>query len=123
MKEKRKACFGTGAPSIIVTFVILCLTALAALSLTTANSDFRLAEKSAQYTAAYYEADAAAERFLAEAEANLKKGVRPEETTVLFPVTQGQSLRLSFQVEGGRCVETSRRLVMTETWDYEDSAH
>ncbi|MDR0446522.1 MAG: hypothetical protein LBH17_05780 [Oscillospiraceae bacterium] len=49
-----------GSASIIMLFTVLCLTVLAALSLLSANSQYRLAERSAAAAEAYYAADAEA---------------------------------------------------------------
>jgi hypothetical protein len=57
---------GTGGVSILAIFVVLCLTALAALSLVSAQADSSLAEKASVSTEQYYQADASAEEKLAE---------------------------------------------------------
>ena len=46
-----------GSASIIMLFAVLCLTVLAALSLLSANSQYSLAERSAEVTRAYYAAE------------------------------------------------------------------
>lgn len=46
-----------GSASIIMLFAVLCLTVLAALSLLSANSQYSLAERSAEVTLAYYAAE------------------------------------------------------------------
>ncbi|WP_066685145.1 hypothetical protein [Christensenella intestinihominis] len=56
---------GIGGVSILAVFVILCLTAFAALALTSAQADRTFAEKTAQAARAYYAADTAAEQRLA----------------------------------------------------------
>lgn len=50
-----------GAPSVIMIFVILCLTCFAALSLASANAEMRLAARLGANTAAWYAADAEAQ--------------------------------------------------------------
>jgi hypothetical protein len=64
----KKGKFGTtmGITSIIAILVILVLIVFSALSITTAQADLRLSEKTAVATADYYEADAAAEKALSE---------------------------------------------------------
>nr|WP_122012959.1 hypothetical protein [Maliibacterium massiliense] len=56
---------GVGSVSILAIFVVLCLTAFAALSLVSARADVKLARKSADAGAAYYAAEAQAETRLA----------------------------------------------------------
>lgn len=66
-ENKRKpAGIGVGYLSIMMIFVVLCLTMLAALSYSTASSENRYSEKSAAYTQAYYSSDHEAKYTLAE---------------------------------------------------------
>lgn len=48
---------GTGSASVLVIFVVLCLTSFAALSLVSARADLRLSERTARTLADYYAAD------------------------------------------------------------------
>lgn len=64
-----------GAPSIIMIFVILCLTCFAALSLVSANAEMRLATRMGVNTAAWYEADANGQRRLARLDELIGEGV------------------------------------------------
>ncbi|MDL2237766.1 hypothetical protein LJC56_08065 [Christensenellaceae bacterium OttesenSCG-928-K19] len=66
MGKKESIGIGTGSVSILAIFVVLCLTTLSALSLVSARADYVLAEKTAQVSKEYYEADAAAEAKLAD---------------------------------------------------------
>lgn len=67
MTEKKKpAGTGVGYLSVMMIFVTLCLTMLAALSCSTAENQRRYSEKSAEYTREYYAADLAAKEVLAE---------------------------------------------------------
>lgn len=56
---------GTGYLSVMMIFVVLCLTMLAALSYSTASTENKYSQKSGEYTKAYYAADLAAKRTLA----------------------------------------------------------
>jgi len=58
-KERKARPMGLniGSASIIMLFAVLCLTVLAALSLLSANSQYALAERAANVSKAYYEAD------------------------------------------------------------------
>jgi len=62
----RPAGIGTGYLSLMMIFVLLCLTMLAALSFSAAESERKYSEKSAAYTKAYYEADTLAKKKLAD---------------------------------------------------------
>lgn len=53
-----------GTSSILIVFVLLCLTTFAALSLVSANADYALAVKASEAATRYYEADAQAEDVL-----------------------------------------------------------
>ena len=53
-----------GTTSLILIFVILCLSTFSLLSLSSAKGDLSLAEKNAKAVQAYYEADAAGETFV-----------------------------------------------------------
>ena len=64
-KRTRPAGIGTGYLSLMMVFVILCLTMLAALSFSAAESERKYSEKSAEYTKLYYAADSEAKRTLA----------------------------------------------------------
>lgn len=68
MKRRRKSYptiqFGTSL--MLVVFIILCLTAFATLSLSSAMRDYEYSKKAADKTSAYYKADAKASRRLAE---------------------------------------------------------
>lgn len=57
-----------GGASILVIFVLLCLTTFATLSMVSANADLKLTQRTAQAAREYYEADARAEELLLRAE-------------------------------------------------------
>lgn len=65
-RKTRPAGIGTGYLSMMMIFVILCLTMLAALSFSASESERKYSEKSAEYTKTYYEADARAKKTFAE---------------------------------------------------------
>lgn len=121
MKTTNKMCFGVGLPSIIVIFVTLCLTTLAALSLMTASADNKLAEKSAAYSEAYYTALGEAQEWLSQSDAMLQAGEMPE-TTKNFPLSDRQALAVTLQIAGSRCRIESQKLVVTEQWNYDQYA-
>ena len=57
---------GTGGASILLIFVLLCLTTFATLSIVSANADYKLTQRNAQAVAAYYAADLEANELLAQ---------------------------------------------------------
>ena len=55
---------GLGIPTILMIFIILCLTSLGVLSLTSANSDSKLTDKTEAALIADYQAEQTAEQIL-----------------------------------------------------------
>lgn len=74
MSSKTSTGVSVGGSSILVIFILLCLTTFATLSMVSARADLRLTERAAEATEAYYAADAAAEEILAEIDAVLQAG-------------------------------------------------
>lgn len=68
---KRQWGIGVGSASVLIIFVLLCLTVFATLSLVSAQADLRLAERAAETTAAWYEADGRAAEFFVRARSGL----------------------------------------------------
>lgn len=64
-EKKGRFGIGVGSLSILMVFVILCLTSFAALSLVSANADRRLSQKTADAVAEYYILDRSGEETLA----------------------------------------------------------
>ena len=75
LKNTSQGFTAVGAPSIIIVFVILCLTCFAALSLASANAEMRLAARMGENNANWYAADAAAQRRLAYLQTLLDGGI------------------------------------------------
>lgn len=119
MKRKLKPGVGIGGPSIIMIFVILCLTTLAALALMTANADWKLMQKTAAAAEQFYAADNEAEEILAEADAALRAGQALQKTTFALPVSDTQKLLLIIEAQGDRAHAASRKLVPAKQWDYD----
>lgn len=69
----RKNGINVGTSSILMIFVLLCLTAFATLSMASANADYKLAQRAARSVSLYYEADARAQAMLARIEDMLIK--------------------------------------------------
>ncbi len=70
---KRKSSFfpGVGASSILMIFVVLCLTMFGVLSFVTANADYKFSTKNANAVENYYEASSSAQQKLAEIDSAL----------------------------------------------------
>lgn len=60
MKKKHSSFINIGFSSIVMVFIMICLVTFATLSVLTAHSDYRLSQKMAEKTNAYYQADAIA---------------------------------------------------------------
>ncbi len=61
MKRKSDIQFGVGGSSILMIFVILCLTTFGILSFVTANADYKISAKNAETVKNYYKAYAEAQ--------------------------------------------------------------
>ncbi|MDD3570936.1 MAG: hypothetical protein PHY44_07545 [Lachnospiraceae bacterium] len=73
MKGKLKAMgLPIGGPSILMAFILLCLTIFACISFMAANRDYKLSQKTAESLTQYYVADNKAEEILAEIDDSLK---------------------------------------------------
>lgn len=57
MRKKEQPMIGTGASSVLMIFVVLCLVVFAVLSLSSADADLRLSRQFAERTTAWYQAE------------------------------------------------------------------
>jgi len=73
MEKKHTGGINIGTSSILVTFVLLALVTFAALSYTSAKSDYTLSREAADRTASYYDANRMAELYMANIEGLLAK--------------------------------------------------
>ncbi len=119
MDRKIKMGVGIGGPSIIMIFVVLCLTTLSALSLMTANADWKLSNKAADAVTDYYSADNEAEEILSATDASLSAGHPPEADTFIIPVSATQNLVMKLRSDGAQYTVLYRKLVLKTQWDYE----
>ncbi len=71
MKQKKSSFINLGFSSIVMVFIMICLVTFASLSVLTAYSDYKLSQKMADKTTAYYEADVTARNRVAEIDAEL----------------------------------------------------
>lgn len=72
MNRKHNTGINIGGSSILMIFVLLCLTTFATLSMVSANADYKLTQQTALSTAQYYDADARAEVMLGQIDGYLK---------------------------------------------------
>lgn len=78
-KEERPLGLNIGSASIIMIFAILCLTVFSALSLVTSVSEKKTAQRFADETAAYYEADSEAVKIKNSIQAAIDAGNTPQQ--------------------------------------------
>ena len=102
---------GIGSSSILVIFVILCLVSFAALSIVSANADYKLSKKVLERTTAYFQASNQAETMLAQLDFTLMsiyENCSSEEEyfeqaghskSFSLPVSDLQSLEISVTIE------------------------
>lgn len=112
MKNKEKQGFtaGIGIPTILMIFVVLCLTTFGVLALTSANSDSKLTGRAQSAMQAYYEADAAAQHKLAQIDAalhsnsSLPAGVMKAGELLSFqiPLSDGRTLSVVLRLTDGQ---------------------
>lgn len=120
MKTKKiQMSVGVGGPSIIMIFVVLCLSTLGALTFVTANADWKLTKKTAESVVSYYAADGKAEEFLAAADASLKKGEAWESDTHRIFVSDHQEFILLLAPGQETVRVLSQRLNISSEWDYQ----
>ena len=119
MDRKMKMSVGIGGPSILMIFVALSLTTLAALSLMTANADWKLTQKAADAITGYYSADSKAEEILASTDATLKEGRSPAEDSLTIPASDTQNLVMQLDITDSGYTVVSRKLVPKAQWDYD----
>lgn len=128
---------GVGGSSILVIFILLCLTTFATLSMVSANADLRLTEKSADAVREFYAADAAAEQLLAAADKAAPGGVSAVAEAVpgaqvdqadggallvsyAVPVNESQELSVLLRIQpDGRCIREMWQVVPVGEWEPE----
>ncbi len=88
----------SGIVSLVMIFCALCLCVFAVLTLSAADREHTLSERTAERTAAYYEAD----RIAAEKVAALNSRDYPDGTRVVFSVPAGDTQTLEVEVQKDR---------------------
>jgi len=144
MKNSLKMGISIGGPTIIMVFVVLCLTTLGTLSLVTAKADFKLTQKTVESTAAYYAADSQGQLFLAEVDSALNhenaadliaklpdtEVIQNKDATLAvscsIKINEAKSLLIELTTAGADKASedaygiTSWKVINTTVWDYED---
>lgn len=143
MKKKENAPFGAGISSLLMLFVILCLTVFGVLAYMTAQADSRLSARAAETVAAYYQADSAAEELLAQTDEAvfslsgetaeiqealealgytvvLEDGLLTAEYVIPVDETRQYLLRIVFDQPDGSYRVITRQTEETAVWGEED---
>lgn len=122
MKQEKRSVVNTGTASMIVIFIGISLSILAALALSGARNDYNMSKKMAEHTTEYYEALNEAEKMLSDIE--VLKAQHDGEEVIHFeiPMNEKQALELEIRLEDtpdGYFVETCR-VINTDQWQGED---
>ena len=115
-----------GGSSLLVIFVVLCLTIFSVLSLSSVQADGRLSAASADAVYGYYAADSEAEEILAKLRrGEVPEGVQREGNRYMYTcaVSDVQTLRVEVELAGD-----SYRIIQWQTeavteWEAEDTLH
>ncbi len=105
-EEKRQAIISIGVVSLLTIFVILLITSFSLLILSGAKADYKLSERAANATSAFYKADALAEEtlmslyeiWLLNDESTLAAAFAKENFTVATPESEN-GLIVSYEIE------------------------
>ena len=104
MKKRENRPAAIGGSALLVIFAVLCLTVLALLSLSTALAEKRIADSSARWVTAYYEADLQAQRMFARLRQDEQvPGVETDGTRYRYscPISSHQRLEVELSREDG----------------------
>lgn len=136
MKGKTRGT-GIGGTSLILIFAVLCLTIFALLTLSTARANQTLAEKSADFSKEYYQADSRAVQILA----GIRKGAETDEIpqeidgvaitetmdggsrriSYACPLNDMQAISVELEQKGTEYTVISWKLVQTAQWEADGS--
>lgn len=97
MRERDRGVINIGTTSLVLIFAVLALVTFALLSYSSADAQWKLAQKLADRTTAYYEAEAKAAEQLLELDAVLASG--NETISWKIPVGEKQQLEIRVQME------------------------
>ena len=138
MKQKRYGV-NVGSSSLLIIFVVVCLVSFAALSIVSANSDYKLTKRMAERETNYYNACNDAYRALASIDRTLLSLYESSDSeddfyeragytkSFTYPVSDIQSLRVIIRIHYPRNASDPRytitewQVVTTGTLDYDQS--
>lgn len=123
-KKSRFALPTLGGSTLLVIFAVLCLLTFALLTLSTSLSNRRLSEASLSTTAAYYEADCAAEEIIAALRnGEIPEGIVKTGNTYSFacPITEKQSLSVVVEERGETWYITQYETVTVDNAAYDET--
>jgi len=133
MRKTARHGFGAGITSVVMLFAVLCLTLLAVLSLTTANQEWELANRSADAVTAYYAADSRASAVCdAVQTADVRDGDVVQDVTVSVsadgselsysvPIDEKQALQVRLARSGGGWRVAAWQAADAGTWSADQS--
>lgn len=124
MKKKKMSFTTVGGSSILTIFAVLCFIVFALLSLSTAQADSTLANKSMDAEKAYYAADTEAEEILAA----IRSGECPDDVnkkgnvySYSCPIDEKQELQVSVVVWNGKYRIDKWQKVYVNKWEADTS--
>lgn len=112
-RQKTEYRMGTGATSLLMIFIVLCLTTLSILALTTARNDLKMSNRAVEWTRDYYQATDRVQGILSELDAQLSARQAQEPEDEYFAGLEGVAVdgvdldynpaerRLAFSVDAG----------------------
>jgi len=122
--KRTDAPVAVGGSSLLVIFIVLCLTVFVMLSLSSVQADGRLSKAAAEAVRAYYEADCEAEEILAQ----LRQGTVPETVSVSgnryyyeCTVTDTQKLVVEAEITDGEYRILRWQTESTLLWQEDDT--
>lgn len=137
MKNRTRG-IGVGTISLIMIFSVLCLTIFAMLTLSTANAEKALADRSSAFVRGYYEADSAATKIRAQILESYKNGLTPhhidgveiefiespgDDTYVSYEcvVNDVQNLLVALKLDDTGDTVLTWRITYSSDWAFDDS--
>lgn len=124
MKKKKMSFTTVGGSSILTIFAVLCFIVFALLSLSTAQADSTLANKSMDAEKAYYAADTEAEEILAAIRSGeCPEGVNKKGNVYSYscPIDEKQELQVSVVVWNGKYRIDKWQKVYVNEWEADTS--
>lgn len=128
---------GVGTVSLVMIFAVLCLTVFSMLTLSTANAEKIMSDKTAAFVSGYYEADSLATKIRAQIISSEVRGLIPNQiegipiqsenvdgvtvVSYICPVNDVQELFVSFRIDRGENKILHWATRSSEDWTYDPS--